>query len=205
MKKIERVIAYIDGFNLYFGMLDAGYTKMKWLNIKALIESLLKPHQTLSEVYYFTSRVRDNPTKQKRQSTYIDALLSTGIKVIYGHYQANTQECYRCGNIWNDPKEKMTDVNIATALVVDAFQDKFDMALLVSGDSDLVPPIKEIHNHFPLKRVFVAFPPSRLNVSVKKVAKGSMVIGRKKLLDAQFQPEVKSKTGYILRKPIDWM
>ena len=35
----------------------------------------------------------------------------------------------------------MTDVNIATQMMIDAFQDKYNMAMLISGDSDLVPPI----------------------------------------------------------------
>jgi hypothetical protein len=29
----------------------------------------------------------------------------------------------------------MTDVNIATSLIIDAFEDKYDVAFLVSGDS----------------------------------------------------------------------
>ena len=29
----ERVIVYIDGFNLYFRMNEAGYGKDKWLNL----------------------------------------------------------------------------------------------------------------------------------------------------------------------------
>lgn len=36
----------------------------------------------------------------------------------------------------------MTDVNIATAIIVDAYKDAYDMAMLISGDSDLTPPIK---------------------------------------------------------------
>ncbi len=204
MQKKERVIAYIDGFNLYFGMLESGFDKLKWLNVKKLIESLLKPDQLLVGVYYFTSRVRSNPNKERRQSLFIDAIESTGIKVIYGRYQFNTLECFRCGKIWDASNEKMTDVNIATRLIVDAFQDKYDMAMLISGDSDLVPPIKAIHTNFPNKRVFVAFPPSRHNIAVKQVAKGSMIIGRKKLVDAQFDPEVVSKIGFILRKPTEW-
>ncbi len=34
---MERVIAYIDGFNLYFGLIEAGFNKYRWLNIKKLI------------------------------------------------------------------------------------------------------------------------------------------------------------------------
>jgi hypothetical protein len=41
----NRVVVYIDGFNLYFGMLDAGIENSKWLNIKSLINSYLSHNQ----------------------------------------------------------------------------------------------------------------------------------------------------------------
>jgi uncharacterized LabA/DUF88 family protein len=99
----------------------------------------------------------------------------------------------------------MTDVNIATQIMIDAFQDRYDTAMLISGDSDLVPPIKTIHDLFKNKRVFVAFPPKRHNSSVAIVAKGSMIIGRKKLVDSLFENEVVKKNGFILRKPKEWV
>jgi uncharacterized LabA/DUF88 family protein len=128
-----------------------------------------------------------------------------GIKIFYGHYQRETSECRQCGNIWPTFHEKMTDVNIATQMMIDAFQDKYDMAMLISGDSDLVPPIKTIHDLFKDKRVFVAFPPKRHNSSVALIAQGSMIIGRKKLFDSLFQTEVIKKDGFILRKPKEWL
>jgi len=204
-KPKERVVAYIDGFNLYFGMREAGFDHCRWLNVKDLVLRLLQAGQELVAVKYFTSRVSNSPDKQKRQSTYIDALESIGVKVFYGNYQDGTQECNRCGNVWRTAKEKMTDVNIATAIIVDAFKDEYDMAMLISGDSDLTPPIREVHNLFAnKKRVFIAFPPKRHNNSMAIVAKGSMIIGRKKLVDAQFDEEVVSKTGYKLKIPVEW-
>lgn len=200
----ERVVAYIDGFNLYFGMREAGFDQCRWLNVSKLVSSLLKPHQVLVGIKYFTSRVSNNPDKQKRQSTYIDALESTGAKIIYGNYQDGSTECKRCGHIWRTAKEKMTDVNIATAIIVDAYKDEYDMAMLISGDSDLTPPIREVHNLFKNKRVFIAFPPKRHNSSMALLAKGSEIIGRKKLVDAQFDEEVVSKTGYKLKIPTEW-
>ncbi|MBU1013302.1 MAG: NYN domain-containing protein [Bacteroidetes bacterium] len=204
MTKKERVIVFVDGFNLYFGMVDAGFTNSKWLNIDALIRNLIQPNQELIAIKYFTSRVSNDPDKQKRQTTYLEALESVGIKIYYGHYQRDTIKCHRCDNIWASYNEKMTDVNIATQMIIDAYQDKYDMAMLISGDSDLVPPIKEIHENFHNKRVFVAFPPKRSNSSVSIVAKGSITIGRKKLADSQFAEEVTKKDGYILKKPNDW-
>jgi len=200
----ERVVAYIDGFNLYFGMREAGFDKCRWLDVVKLINSLLEPNQELIKVKYFTSRVSNNPDKQKRQSTYLDALDSTGTQIIYGNYQDNNTECNRCGHVWKSAKEKMTDVNIATSMIIDAFKDKYDMAMLISGDSDLSPPIKAIHELFKQKRVFIAFPPKRHNSTMAIVSRGSMIIGRKKLVDAQFDEEVISKTGFKLRIPDQW-
>lgn len=204
MEKKERVLVYIDGFNLYFGMKEAGFEAYKWLDLTSLSKNLLKSNQELVGLKYFTSRVSNNPEKQKRQSTYIEALETTGVKIYYGHYQSDNIECRRCGNIWATYNEKMTDVNIATHMLIDAYKDKYDTAMLISGDSDLVPPIKEIHTLFKNKRVFVAFPPKRHNTSVAIIAKGSMTIGRKKLLDSQFHETVTKKDGFVLKKPSSW-
>lgn len=38
----------------------------------------------------------------------------------------------------------MTDVNIAIQLLGDAFDDKFDVALVISGDSDLTTPVRRV-------------------------------------------------------------
>lgn len=203
-KKSERVIVYIDGFNLYFGMREAGFDHCRWLNLRKLAENLIQANQELVAIKYFTSRVNHNPDKQKRQSMYIDALESENIKIIYGNYQDGSEDCRRCGHTWRSAKEKMTDVNIATAIIIDAFKNEYDMALLISGDSDLTPPIKSVHENFKNKRVAIAFPPKRHNSSMALVAKGSFIIGRKKLVDSQFDAEVISKTGYKLKIPESW-
>ncbi|QBN18945.1 NYN domain-containing protein [Flavobacterium nackdongense] len=204
LTKKERVIVYVDGFNLYFGMLDAGFDYCKWLNLNLLVHNLLHSNQELVDVKYFTSRVSNNPDKQKRQNTYIEALESVGVNIFYGNYQSDTIECKRCKNVWPKFNEKMTDVNIATHILIDAYQDKYDMAMLISGDSDLVPPMRAVHEIFKSKRVFVAFPPKRHNQSVALIAKGSLTIGRKKLVESQFEEKVAKKDGYQLSKPKTW-
>jgi uncharacterized LabA/DUF88 family protein len=203
--KKERVIVYVDGFNLYFGLQEGGYGNCKWLDLNKLVHNLLQSNQEIIEIKYFTSRVSNDPDKQKRQTTYIEALESVSIKIYYGNYQSDKTRCRQCGNIWPTYHEKMTDVNIATQMLIDAFQDRYDMAMVISGDSDLVPPIRAIHELFKRKRVFVAFPPKRHNSSVALTAKGSLTIGRKKLVESQFENEVKKKDGFILRKPKEWI
>lgn len=58
---------------LYFGMKVNGSSTL-WLNPQQLVLSLLKPGQQLIVTKYFTSRVRNNPDKERRQKTYIEAL-----------------------------------------------------------------------------------------------------------------------------------
>ena len=203
MKKKERLIVYIDGFNLYFGMTSV-YTNIKWLNVELMAQHIIKPHQTLVAVKYFTSLVSNNPPKEKRQRAYLSALKTTNTNIIYGHYKSKPMSCFSCNHTWNDNEEKMTDVNIAVQMLSDAMDDLFDMAMLISGDSDLVPAISTIHSKFPQKRVMVAFPPNRHNVSVKNVSKGNLIIGKAVLNKSQFANTIQLPNGYQLNKPIEW-
>lgn len=203
--KFKRVIVYVDGFNLYFGMLEGGFTNCKWLDIQNLVNSSLSPNQQLIDIKYFTSRVTNDPLKQKRQALYLEALEQSGVKIIYGLYKSKSVECNNCGHIWRISNEKMTDVNIATHMLLDAFNDRFDTAILISGDSDLVTPIKSIHSTFPSKSISVFFPPARHNNSVAAAAKGSMILGRKKLNANQFPIEIQKSDGFIIKKPSEWL
>lgn len=203
MTKKERVIVFIDGFNLYFGMTST-YPDIKWLNLELLAQNLLKPHQTLVGVKYFTSLVSNDPNKEKRQRAYLSALKMTNTTIIYGHYKSKPKSCFSCHHTWNDNEEKMTDVNIAVHMLTDAMDDLYDTAMLISGDSDLVPPIKVIHSKFSPKRVMVAFPPNRHNVSVKNVSKGNLIIGRQKLKQSQFPNSIILQNGFELKKPKEW-
>ena len=98
----------------------------------------------------------------------------------------------------------MTDVNIATEILKDAYQDKFDVALLISADSDLVPPIKTVKELFSKKRIAIAFPPDRWSADLTNSADKSFVISRARIAKSVFPEEVKKQDGYILRCPSSW-
>ncbi len=202
---MERVIVYIDGFNFYFGLKEKGWKRYYWLNLQELAKNLLKPFQELVTTKYFTSRISFPPDKQKRQLTFIEALETLdNFQIFYGTYQANTITCKRCGNIFPKPNEKMTDVNIATELLTDAFLNHYDKAILISADSDLSAPIKKVKRLFPDKRVIVAFPPARFSYELSKLAHGFFTIGRKTIADSIFPDKVSKKDGYILSRPDPW-
>jgi hypothetical protein len=116
-----RVAAYVDGFNLYFGLKDAGFKRYYWLDVVALAGSLLKPDQRLVATHYFTARIRDNGRNvadRKRQGTYLEALELEGARCQFGHYLEKTRECRRCHSTWLDYEEKMTDVKIVLVSVL---------------------------------------------------------------------------------------
>lgn len=202
-----RVVAYIDGFNLYFGIRDSRVKRYLWLDLPQLAGNLLKPGQTLSMTKYFTSRVSGPGGKQQRQSLYLDALATipqSRLRIFYGQYAERPRLCTRCKGTDLVPSEKMTDVNIATEMLVDAFRDRYDVALLVSADSDLCPPINKIRSLFPDKRVVVAFPPGRGSSALRKCASASFVIGRAKLAGSQFPDQINAPGGVILARPSRW-
>jgi len=201
----QRVIAYIDGFNLYFGLKAASWKRFYWLNLQAMAKNLLKLDQELVFTKYFTSRISYPQDKQQRQSTFIEALETLNdLKIYYGHYQANPQYCRKCGSREMIPSEKMTDVNIAVEMMSDAYQGHFDTALLVSADSDLTAPIVTIKSLFPEKRVIVAFPPMRHSVQLQRLAHGYLQIGRANLAKSIFPDRIQKADGYILQKPPEW-
>src|SRR5689334_21698093 len=84
----HRAIAYIDGFNLYFGLRESGWQRYYWLDVQSLSASLLPAESDLIGTKFFTTRVADPPDKRKRQSDYLEALqTSTKCELFFGKYQ----------------------------------------------------------------------------------------------------------------------
>ena len=126
------------------------------------------------------------------------------IKGQFGHYLEKTRECRKCHASWPDYEEKMTDVNIAIQLLLDALDDAFDVALVISGDSDLTTPIHRVRQRFPAKRVIVAFPPRRYSSELKRCASGYLSIGEDKLRANQLPDSIVKPDGFMLQRPITW-
>ena len=203
---MTRVVAYVDGFNLYHG-LKAGYgRRYHWLDIQALVRGLLRPGQELLEVQYFTARVRDNPDAELRQALYLEALASHSLRVrlIEGRFQDRPRECRSCGARWMAYEEKETDVNIAAALIEDAVLDRYDTALLISADSDLCPAIVTMKRLCPEKRIIAVFPPKRHSADLKHAVDGYLPLGDDKVRQAQLPTEVVNNAGITLRRPKHW-
>jgi uncharacterized LabA/DUF88 family protein len=203
--KKERVIGYIDGFNLYYGIKSKGWKSYYWLNVHALMHKLLLPNQELVSVKYFTSRIRSPEAKRKRQATYLDAIGTVpGVQTFEGQFVDQNFTCPNCRLVAPVPAEKMTDVNIATHMMRDAFEDGFDSVRLITADSDLYGPIQTILELFPTKRVVVAFPPGRFSKELAGICSAYIHINKNHLSQSQFPDAVPGRGGFELRRPESW-
>lgn len=169
-----RVIAYIDGFNLYHAIDDIGKLDpkrpnkparrrphLKWLNLWILCQSITRPGEVLEEVNYFSAFATWLPNPHRRHIEYIKALKHVGVKCIMGHFKTKQRRCTACGAEWKAHEEKETDSHMAARLVLDACQNRYDRMILITADSDIKPAIDLVKSEFPEKQVFVVAPPGR--------------------------------------------
>lgn len=87
-------------------------------------------------------------------------------------------------------------------LLVDAYEDNFDKALLITGDSDLVPPIEAVKRTG--KKVVVCAPPFRFTNELKKMSSGFMNLRQAHLAGNQLPDPVVKADGTLIHKPTRW-
>jgi uncharacterized LabA/DUF88 family protein len=144
-----RTFVYIDGFNFYYGSIRR--TPYRWLDLFQFSKCIL-PKNEIVKVKYFTAIVQPTPgdnLKSVRQKTYLRALATIPqIEVFLGSFQAHAVRRPLADGSGSaeviDMKEKGSDVNLATELLVDAYTNAFDVAVLVTNDSDLAAPVSAV-------------------------------------------------------------
>jgi len=163
---MERITVYVDGFNFYYGLkrmkaVDNDWHKFYWIDFVKFFDHFTLNGQVLQRVFYFTTQPL-NIQKSNRQGTLLGAnqLLNAGrFEVIYGKFYDKELICPVCNTRYTRPEEKRTDVNISVQMMRDCAQDRTDTLILVSADSDLVPPLESIKTDFPGKKIRIFFPP----------------------------------------------
>lgn len=163
---MKRVSFYFDGFNFYYGLKkkaieDPSWKKFYWLDFVKFCNQFLGPDQKIEKVYYFTAPPL-SIQKQRRQSALLKAnklINNNKFEVVRGKYYKKDITCSICKGVFQKPEEKRTDVNISVYLIGDCALNKTDNLVVISADSDLVPPINFIKSNFPDKKIKVYFPP----------------------------------------------
>lgn len=169
------------------------------------MRSLLKPHQQLVAVRYFTAMVRDDPSAEQRQKIYLNALAAHDsiLEIRKGRFQKKIKTCWSCHRSWDDYEEKESDVSLAVSLVEDGVSGLFDTALLVSADSDMSPGIRALKRLVPGTRVIAAMPPHRRSFGLSTTCDAAFPISMTKVRQSQL-PEVVTAGGHSFRRPAHW-
>jgi len=142
------VLVSDEGKRLYYGAVKN--TPYRWLNIAAMCRLLL-PRDQINQIKYFTALVSPcphDPGQPTRQQTYLRALRTIpNLTIILGRFLTHDVMMPlappESGYIKViKTEEKGSDVSLATHLLVDGYNDDYEIAVVVSNDSDLLAPIQ---------------------------------------------------------------
>lgn len=142
-EKTKRVAIYIDGSNFYFKLSS---TPLNFSNLTHFdyfgFAKWLARDRIFGNVRYYIAVVRAKEDNQKGQE------LRKKQQKLFAHLTSPLQNCVvKKGFLMsNDGKyhEKGVDVQIAVDLLVGAYDDLYDTAILISSDTDLIPAIKKV-------------------------------------------------------------
>lgn len=201
-----KTIVYVDGFNLYFGAVKN--TPYRWLNIAAMCQTLL-PDDDIRQIKYFTALVDPrpgDPDKRLRQETFLRALSTLPmLSIYYGFFLTHEVTMPQVGGGFArviKTEEKGSDVNLATHLLVDGFDNAYDLAVIVSNDSDLLLPIRVVSEQLG-KQVGLLNPQKHVSVALAPHVRFVKHIRAGVLAKCQFPPRLIDAHGSF-SKPTGW-
>lgn len=222
-----KTTVYIDGFNLYYGVLS--HSQYKWLDVVKLFTHIChqqNPQTEIVAIKFFTAPVKASISSNglnavTSQNSYLKALrvLYPDIfECINGHFliEKGKAPIFQKPIVKNDNveiwrlEEKKTDVNIALNMYIDA-QKGIEQVVLVSNDTDLVPAFEAIQREYPevntasvLPRMNVEGNLRPLNRSLAALSKWKReYITEEELINAQL-PDVIPTNKKAIFKPKYW-
>ena len=216
----QRVSVYIDGFNLYYRALKDrkapnGGT-YKWLDLTKLASALMpSPAYTIAMIRYFTANVRHlpgDPGAPVRQQAYLRALRTQPLVTIHlGFFMAKKTRMRLVTPLSDGTKtvevhkteEKGSDVNLASYLLLDGFRDAYDVAAVLTNDSDLVEPVRMVRDELKKAVIILEPDPRRHSRELAAVANSFKPIREGALRSSQFPNTLTDSTGTIT-KPASW-
>ena len=151
------VVALVDGFNVYHALDQRSshggfpYRQYKWIDYWRLCECFVPKTDRIVLVQWFTAESplqgREGKLRRGRHRRLRRANETRGVQVIDGYFRPVTRQT----KLWIPRgfvkfeafEEKRTDVAIAVSLVSLAHQKAYGKAILMTGDSDLIPAIQE--------------------------------------------------------------
>lgn len=183
MSTKKRIYAYYDGSNFYHHCLqNYGIKDINFFDMTNQLLFLEK--EELIKIKYFNCPIsrQEDADKYAEQQRFFNALRKTPLLQLLlgnlvkrslkkinidcsscGHQKADCLKCPKCKkdiDIKNCFKytEKGVDVKLAINILLDALQDKYDIALLFSSDADYSPTIKHVVKQLKKEVIYCYFP-----------------------------------------------
>lgn len=224
----RKVNVYIDWFNLYHAV-EKLWDKYKWINLRKLSENYIDTKtQEIKSVYFFSAYPEWNKEKTKRHKNYVKALMSERVTIRNWKFNQVSRKFRKRSNniinvilwstileylrktLWDKviPKEieystheeKRTDVNIVLQIFEDAVKEKYDDAIIISWDSDIIPVITSVNNTIKWKKFISVLPYRSKWKDIKKACDSFQSMTKDHLEDSFFSDEVKFN-WYIIKSP----
>ena len=160
----RRVMIFIDGGYLREGFKRIyEHERINWPGLYILLKTLAheeRRHPEVIRAYYYDAIVDpiENPDKFRKQKEYFSDIEEHGIYDVKLARLKKTEKRVR---------QKGADVKLAVDMVTKAFQNHYDIAVLLTGDDDfldLVETVKDLTD----KRVYGAFYPSHISEDLRK-------------------------------------
>jgi len=170
------------------------------------------PTDTIQSIKYFTANVSarpDDPQLPVRQQIYFRALKTIpNLTLIYGHFLTHSVPMILTGitpikRVWVDKtEEKGSDVNLAAHLLHDGFKGLYEVAVLITNDSDLAEPVRMVKQVLGLP-IGILNPHSRHSGTLQQYATFVKRIRQKHIAACQFTDKLTDGKGEF-HKPSIW-
>lgn len=197
---IKRICVYIDGANFYGGLssINFRYTDEKF-DFERYVRYLTRGN-VLVRIYYYNASLKQQLNKEpfRRQQRLFARLRKIG--------NCEVVLCKRKPRVRGDGEEyhviKGDDVFLVLDMLGDAYEDKYDKAILMSCDGDFVPLVERVKKLG--KEVDVCYFEGCVSEDLLRVVSGRVLIDKKIVKKFFYEDKTLRKSfGKGKRKVID--
>lgn len=197
---------YVDGFNLYHAIDDLKKPYLKWLSLRRLADRISSQNKVKTEeIVFCTAYFPGDFNKRKRHEAYVNALIEEDVRVLFGHTTKEPSDCRSCGHMWDQPREKETDINVALSLYEAARSKAIDVAFLITADTDQAATLKFVKRYCDGVQVITLTPPRRSSAThLKDNATRTFKLSETDLDLSVLPPMIQPSNGRLIVRPREY-
>jgi uncharacterized LabA/DUF88 family protein len=169
--RVARLLILCDGTNFLLSSREAGihYT----IDVPMLARRLAKcpPGYILTKLRYYTAPLSAHSDAARRQQRFFEEMRRAGnVELVLGRHEPRSGGSYHV--------EKETDVRLAVDMLVGAYKNTYDVAMLITGDTDFVPVVEAVREA-EKKVIWVHFPGQAHSDALRQVCNSQLELSDK--------------------------